>query len=319
MPQIQLNSKIALGDIMTLPDIAASVPSNIPSAIDKVGMKNIELPLHLIISKKVTQVQSLIDAFVSLDSPEAKGIHMSRLYLEIQKQLTKSPLSTSCIFETLKIMKESQKGLSNSSFIDISFELPLNRPALLSNYSGYRYYPIQIRASHQPAKDQLFVKISLQYSSTCPCSAALSRQINQKQFLNDFKNETIHKEEILNWLGTQRSVAATPHSQRSIANIDLELDTTANLQSIIEVVDRVESGLKTAVQTAVKREDEQEFARLNAENLMFCEDAVKQIKTDLNRLPQILDFRVESQHLESLHAHDATAIISKGIQGGLKS
>ena len=35
----------------------------------------------------------------------------------------------------------------------------------------------------------------------------------------------------------------------------------------------MEAALGTPVQTAVKREDEQAFARLNGRNLMFCEDA----------------------------------------------
>ena len=39
----------------------------------------------------------------------------------------------------------------------------------------------------------------------------------------------------------------------------------------LDLIDRIEDALKTPVQTAVKREDEQAFALLNGENLMFCE------------------------------------------------
>lgn len=318
MPLTQLSCN-AIGEPMSLPDITVSVPSTIHATIDKVGMKHIELPLMITIGNQSTQILADVDAFVSLDSPQAKGIHMSRLYLELQNQLSCSPLSIAKIFETLSAMKDSQNGLSSSSYLDISFQLPLERPALLSDNHGYRFYPIRFSAAHSKSGNQLSVSIGIQYSSTCPCSAALARQINQKQFLADFAQESIRKEDVFNWLGTQKSVAATPHSQRSLAQIDLSLSPGTQIENLITVINHVEAGLKTAVQTAVKREDEQEFARLNAQNLMFCEDAVKQIKTDLEALDFVLDYRVESQHLESLHAHDATAILCKGIPNGFKA
>jgi GTP cyclohydrolase I len=70
------------------------------------------------------------------------------------------------------------------------------------------------------------------------------------------------------------------------------------------------------VQTAVKREDEQEFARLNGQNLMFCEDAARKIQAALNAVDTYSDFWVRVNHLESLHAHDAVSVVTKGVTGG---
>ena len=47
-------------------------------------------------------------------------------------------------------------------------------------------------------------------------------------------------------------------------------------------IDLAEGALKTPVQSAVKREDEQAFARLNGRNLMFCEDAARRIAAVLH-------------------------------------
>jgi len=77
-----------------------------------------------------------------------------------------------------------------------------------------------------------------------------------------------------------------------------------------------EGALKTPVQTAVKREDEQEFARLNGSNQMFCEDAARRLKNALNAQSEYLDFWVRVEHIESLHAHDAVAMVTKGVNGG---
>ena len=69
--------------------------------------------------------------------------------------------------------------------------------------------------------------------------------------------------------------------------------------------------IKTPVQTVVKREDEQEFARLNGQNLMFCEDACRVIKHYFVRNKSyFLSYKLKIFHYESLHPHNAVAISS---------
>jgi GTP cyclohydrolase I len=70
------------------------------------------------------------------------------------------------------------------------------------------------------------------------------------------------------------------------------------------------------VQTAVKRADEQAFALLNGQNLMFCEDAARRIQAALEPDERISDFWLRASHHESLHPHDAVAVATKGVAGG---
>ena len=111
---------------------------------------------------------------------------------------------------------------------------------------------------------------------------------------------------------------ATPHGQRSHANITL---VPSNLKSksfdFVALIDAAEEAIKTPVQTAVKRIDEQEFARRNGENLMFAEDAARNLAKALDSNELVQDFKLEVIHYESLHNHDAYASASKGIEGGL--
>ena len=81
-------------------------------------------------------------------------------------------------------------------------------------------------------------------------------------------------------------------------------------------LDLLEGKLKTPVQAAVKREDEQEFARLNGQNLMFCEDSGRKIKGALLADDRVEDFWVRINHFESLHGHDAVAVVTAGIPDG---
>ena len=99
----------------------------------------------------------------------------------------------------------------------------------------------------------------------------------------------------------------------------VKLDKTCEVFPIIALIDLIEETLKTPVQAAVKREDEQEFARLNGQNLMFCEDAARRLQYTLNQQPHYRDFWIRVNHLESLHAHDAVSVTTKGIAGGFKA
>jgi GTP cyclohydrolase I len=145
------------------------------------------------------------------------------------------------------------------------------------------------------------------YSSTCPCSAALARQLIQQRFLEDFAGQPLEHAQLLAWLGSPQGIVATPHSQRSTATLQVRLNQQADELPLIELIDRAEQALGTAVQTAVKRADEQAFALANGQNLMFCEDAARRLHSTLLLQPGLSAFSLRVVHAESLHAHDAVA------------
>ena len=77
---------------------------------------------------------------------------------------------------------------------------------------------------------------------------------------------------------------------------------------LFPLIDLVEAALATPLQTAVKRADEQAFARLNGANLMYVEDAARRVQAALASLAQHhAQARVTVRHMESLHPHDAVA------------
>ena len=73
---------------------------------------------------------------------------------------------------------------------------------------------------------------------------------------------------------------------------------------------RTSSGMY-ASGTAVKKADEMEFARLNAANTMFCEDAARKVAAFLDEYSSIQSYKLTADHLESLHPHNATSQIIK--------
>jgi GTP cyclohydrolase I len=290
-----------LMNALTLPDIAAqALRQALP--LEWVGMCGIALPV-LLDGKKLP---ATADAGVSLDNGEARGIHMSRLYLGLET-LEQETLSPGLLRRVLHSFLISHEGLANNAYLNIHTDLLLKRPALLSPLSGWKSYPVSIEAR---LKNQMFhveLKMALPYSSTCPCSAALSRQLIQQQFVDDFANRRLHHDDVLAWLGSPEGIVATPHSQRSTAQLSLRLHESLDELPLVAIINDAEAALGTAVQTAVKRADEQAFALANGQNLMFCEDAARRLNLALKRSAGISGFQIRVIHAESLHAHDAVA------------
>jgi GTP cyclohydrolase I len=299
-----------------MPDVASGAPA-LSGRLARVGMDAIEMPVLIAQDDGIAQrVSARVAAFVSLDDPDARGIHMSRLYLELDRHLSAEPVTPAALRRLLRDFLDSHSGLSASAEVRIRFDHLVRRPALASAHSGWRAYPVEIGAQLAGDRFVAELRIAVEYSSTCPASAALARQLIQERFATDFGDRSsIGRDDVLAWLGSEEGIVATPHSQRSTADVRVRLAPGFDFP-IVELIDRIEHALATPVQTAVKREDEQAFALANGQNLMFCEDAARRIRNALDADERIADFRVRAAHHESLHPHDAVAIATKGVSGG---
>jgi GTP cyclohydrolase I len=282
-------------------------------------MSGINQPLLIRDGGQVRSVQSRVQIYVDLADEMAKGIHMSRLYLILDEHSETRPLSTAGLKLMLASLLESHRDLSTQAFVQFDFDYFLRRKALVTDNSGWNAYPVTVRGTLVKGEVVLELQVAVQYSSTCPCSAALARQLIQQQFEEDFGADgQVDAAAVKAWLGTEQGIVATPHSQRSTAHLLVRLADGLESFPLTDLIDEVEGALKTPVQTAVKREDEQEFARLNGQNLMFIEDAGRKLKGALALDPRLTDFWVRLEHHESLHAHDAVGVFTKGVADGYR-
>ena len=301
-----------------MPDVANEARPAVAGVLDWVGMGEIELPVRILDAEGATHSSGArVNAYVNLTRPDVRGIHMSRLYLHVDRALGAEPLSPCSLRRLLKDFLDSHAGLSDRAMLQVEFDYLVRRPALVSDNTGWKSYPVSVTAVLERGQFSLEVGVQAAYSSTCPCSAALARQLIQENFASSFDaGAPLDREAVLRWLGTEQAINATPHSQRSTAQVRARLAPSFQNLPFIEIIDRVEGALKTPVQTAVKREDEQAFARLNGENLMFCEDAARRMQKALDEDERIADFWVKASHFESLHPHNAVAVATKGVPGG---
>ncbi len=286
-----------------LTDVALERPENAWALpLSEVGLEKVQT----VVLFKGQKQKALVDVSVSLDDANARGIHMSRLYKVVSK-LAAQELNWGWLHANLDEILLTHQGLSNTGRLRVHFEAPVSRPSLLSAESGWRTYPLTFEVSHDSRGRHSRLGFEVLYSSTCPCSTSLSQQAFREAFASTFREDRLSREQILNWLESAESMVATPHAQRSEARCDLIFNRGSESADTLQWIDLVEMTLGTPVQTAVKREDELEFARLNARHQMFCEDAARKLKAALLERPELADFMIEVRHFESLHAHDVVA------------
>ena len=200
-----------------VPDVATiSMVDLLHSTLDWVGMSEIHLPARVSDTLAGERpVSTSIQAYVNLANPDAKGIHMSRLFLMLEETFGDHSVSAASIEQLLRNFLQTHEGLSTRGFVQLDFEYSMRRPALKSSYSGWKSYPVSIKGTLCEEGMRIEMYVEVPYSSTCPCSAALSRQLIQEQFRRDFAEGKVDADAVFEWLGTEEGILATPHSQRS--------------------------------------------------------------------------------------------------------
>lgn len=292
-----------------LADTAHAATPAFATALDSVGMHQIDV-LFTLADNPDNVLSAKADISVNLPRADKKGIHMSRLYQQLFQWVQAEPVSPAGLQAFLQSLLHSQQECgSNSATLRLSCELVLRRPALkTADLAGFKAYPLTLDACLNGDKLKVSLSLNIGYSSTCPCSATLSRQLLSEQFTEQFATQqVVDTKQVSQWL-LQHASLATPHGQRSTARLSVDINPTHNDFGMLKLIDLAEQALATPLQTAVKRADEQEFARLNGANLMFVEDAARRLHTALK--PHYPAFSIDVAHHESLHPHDAVASVS---------
>lgn len=294
----------------SLPDEMKRNIDHTAAKLQWVGMEGIAVPLTLDMANRVIDsVVASADVYVSLDAEDTKGIHMSRIYNKLN-QLECLAVNRLSLQQLQREIVEEQEGRSLNCRLVLAFSWMVKKKALRSERFGFQQYDVKLQSTYVGGHFQTKLSLEIPYSSTCPCSAALARQSVANAIEREFTGDEIGKETLLQWLVSENGTVATPHSQRSVASIDMVLKEPYQLD-LTQLIEEIENAIGTPVQTAVKREDEQAFAELNAKNLMFCEDAARKLNGTLLAMDGLEDFWFKIDHQESLHPHNAVVLHRK--------
>lgn len=283
-----------------LPDIQCEAP-NIHIPIQQVGVENVEVPFK--IESKYGgyyQLNANVSIRTNLDK-NTKGISMSRLLLTLKPYLD-LPLKHKLIRQILTDLKKNIG--SEASYMKFEFRMPIKRKSIKSDNEFPIYYKCRFEGQlymydefietgvWKPSEMFRFYQgVIIQYASYCPCSAELCHDLREK------------------------GARGFPHNQRSFADILVEIQED-NYVWLEDIIEAIESKIKTLPYPIIKRVDEQEIARVAAENPMFVEDAIRLISQSLNEKEEIYDWIVKCSHEESIHTSEAIAINWKQVAGG---
>ena len=118
-----------------LADAAIEAPAQ-ARALDWVGMRGVAMPVQVGAADGSTmQVAASVDVAVDLLDPGARGVHMSRLYLQLQDLAEMRPLTAVGLQRLLQLLIDSQRGLSYRARLTLCHPVLLRRPALTSDRS----------------------------------------------------------------------------------------------------------------------------------------------------------------------------------------
>jgi GTP cyclohydrolase IB len=252
--------------------------------IQHVGISNFRLPIRYQTRDAApVMLETSVTGTVSLEA-DKKGINMSRIMRSFYAH-AESTFGFAVIERALEDYK-SDLG-SFDARIQMRFSFPMKLVSLRSGLSGWQYYDVTLELVETAGVRKKIMHLDYVYSSTCPCSLELAEHARMT-----------------------RGQLATPHSQRSVARLSVEVrHDSLTIEDLVEIA---RAGVVTETQVMVKREDEQAFAELNAANPIFVEDAARSFCAVLKRDPRIGDFRVLASHQESLHSHDAVSLLTEG-------
>lgn len=275
-----------------LPDTQNADSSEIkgaPVLVQRVGASHFRVPLQIIReSGEAERMEVSVTGTVQLGEG-IRGINMSRIMRSFYEH-AEGPLSLESLEPILEQIRREVD--SEEAQLRLEFSYPILLNSLRSNLQGYQYYDVAFEGLLNAKGFQSRMHFDFVYSSACPGSSELAEHARQ-----------------------ERGVYTIPHSQRSRARVSVALKEPQAV-SIEKLHALCLKALQTEVQVMVRREDEQAFAELNGAYPKFVEDAARLLFQVLEEEPDIQDFRVVCTHLESLHAHDAVAVVVKGVEGG---
>jgi GTP cyclohydrolase I len=255
-----------------------SGPADVALRIDRVGVKNLSIPLTVRDRARGRQ-QTVARVDLSVDLPaEFKGTHMSR-FLEALRDMDMTLDAASCRNLLLDLRDRLQAESSHLCFL---FPYFLEQRAPVTGSPALVDYACFLRGVLRDGEVILVLGVEVPVMTVCPCSKAISSE--------------------------------GAHSQRAMVRIEAQISGMLWLEDLIAMAQ--ESG-SSPVYALLKREDEKFVTEAAFAAPTFVEDVVRNAAARLADHPKVRGFRVEVESFESIHNHSAYACIDlMGLDGG---
>lgn len=249
--------------------------------IDQVGICRVQYPIQVCSELEPTIQTSIASLALSTNlNRESKGINMSRITEQLELYRQKgwtAELSDLCEF----VQELAERMKQDSAELKVTFPWFYERSAPVSGQVGLNHAEVSICTSYKKGESiKVILDLSVAVTTLCPCSKEISEY--------------------------------SAHNQRGIVKITATISPTALASRDWKAVllYAAESNASSAMHPVLKRPDEKHVTEKAYENPRFVEDMVRLVAADLYEMIDVQAFTVECRNEESIHLHDAIAVIS---------
>jgi GTP cyclohydrolase I len=242
-------------------------------AINRVGVKSLRFPVE--VSDKDGRVQGTVaTAALAVDLPHHyKGTHMSR-FVEVLNSHGKvlDVRSMAALPAELLARLDARRA-----HVEFQFAFFMSKAAPVTGQHGLLDYEVrfEVEAEKDGAVD-FVLTVMVPVATLCPCSKAIS------------------------------SYGA--HNQRGTVTYSVRSKEPIWIEDLIRLVERSAS---CELYSLLKRPDEKAVTERAYDNPVFVEDLVRNIAARSEAQENITWYRIEAENYESIHNHNAYAVIEK--------
>ncbi len=238
--------------------------------IDRVGVRGLRFPVQ--VRDKAHSVQnSIATVSLAVDLPhDHKGTHMSRFV-----EALNAHGNTLDVRAIAALPQELLRRLSaQRAHVEFRFPFFLEKSAPATGAKGLLDYGVVFDVDATTEVTDFVVTVEVPVATLCPCSKAISDR--------------------------------GAHNQRGLVKYSVRFSDPIWIEDLIRLV---ELSASCELYSVLKRPDEKAVTERAYDNPVFVEDVVRNVAARSQSHAAITWFRVEAENYESIHNHNAFAVI----------
>lgn len=238
--------------------------------IDRVGVRSLRFPMR--IRDRDAAVQHTVTTVsLAVDLPhQFKGTHMSRFVEILHAHGTELTVSN-IVAMPLELMKKLH---ADKAHVEMRFPYFRAKKAPVSGAEGLLDYGVVFDVNADAGKTDFVLTVEVPVATLCPCSKAISTR--------------------------------GAHNQRGTVTLSVRFSEPVWIEDLLELV---ETSASSELYSILKRPDEKFVTEAAYDNPVFVEDLVRNVAVKAKAHSRITWFRVEAENYESIHNHNAWAVI----------
>lgn len=244
-------------------------------AIDRVGVRSLRFPMR-IRDRDNHEQHTIATVSLAVDLPhQYKGTHMSRFV-----EVLHSHGEVLDVRGITAMPRELLKKLhAECAHVEFRFPYFRSKRAPVTKAAGLLDYGVIFEVNASGESIDFVLTVEVPVATLCPCSKAIS--------------------------------ARGAHNQRGMVTLAVRFTQPIWIEDLIELV---EASASCELYSVLKRPDEKFVTEAAYDNPVFVEDLVRNVAVRAAQHPHITWFKVEAENFESIHNHNAYAMVEQTLK-----